>query len=80
LIPDATSNQVVLIRKGKAVFMNVETGIRNADVVELSKGVNAGDTIVVSGVLFVRPNSFVKIRSIKTQAMASVRDSNLVSK
>jgi membrane fusion protein, multidrug efflux system len=80
LIPDATSNQVVLIKKGKAVFVNVETGIRNADVVELSKGVNAGDTIVVSGVLFVRPNSFVKIRSIKTQAMASVRDSNLVSK
>jgi membrane fusion protein, multidrug efflux system len=80
LIPDATSNQVVVIKKRKAVFVNVETGIRNADVVELSKGVNAGDTIVVSGVLFVRPNSFVKIRNIKTQTMASVSDSNLVSK
>lgn len=80
LIPDATSNQVVVIKKRKAVFVNVETGIRNADVVELSKGVNSGDTIVVSGVLFVRPNSFVKIRNIKTQTMASVRDSNLVSK
>jgi membrane fusion protein (multidrug efflux system) len=80
LIPDATSNQVVLIRKRKAVFVNVETGIRNADIVELSKGVNSGDTIVVSGVLFVRPNSSVKIRNIKTHAMASVRDSNLVSK
>jgi membrane fusion protein, multidrug efflux system len=80
LIPDATSNQVVVIKKRKAVFVNVETGIRNADVVELSKGVNAGDTIVVSGVLFVRPNSFVKIRNIKKQTMASVSDSNLVSK
>lgn len=80
LIPDATSNQVVVIRKRKAVFVNVETGIRNADVVELSKGVDAGDTIVVSGVLFVRPNSSVKIRNIKTQTMASVRDSNRVSK
>jgi len=80
LIPDATSNQVVVIKKRKAVFVNVETGIRNADVVELSKGVNSGDTIVVSGVLFVRPNSFVKIRNIKTQTMASVPDSNLVSK
>jgi membrane fusion protein (multidrug efflux system) len=80
LIPDATSNQVVVIKKRKAVFVNVETGIRNADMVELSKGVNSGDTIVVSGVLFVRPNSTVKIRNIKTQTMASVRDSNLVSK
>jgi membrane fusion protein (multidrug efflux system) len=80
LIPDATSNQVVLIKKRKAVFVNVETGIRNADMVELSKGVNSGDTIVVSGVLFVRPNSTVKIRNIKTQTMASVRDSNLVSR
>jgi membrane fusion protein (multidrug efflux system) len=80
LIPDATSNQVVVIKNRKAVFANVETGIRNADVVELSKGVNSGDTIVVSGVLFVRPNSFVKIRNIKTQTIASVPDSNMVSK
>jgi membrane fusion protein (multidrug efflux system) len=80
LIPDAISNQVVIIKKNKAVFANVETGIRNADVVELLSGVKSGDSIVVSGVLFVRPNTIVKIRNVKTQEVASVPDSNSVLK
>jgi len=64
IIPDALSNQVVLIKNGKAVFTNVVTGVRTADLVELISGVNAGDTIVVSGVLFVRPNGKVKVKKI----------------
>ena len=80
LIPDASANQVVLVRHKKAVFVNVETGIRNADVVQLSGGVNPGDTIIVSGVLFVRPGAMVKIRTIKDQPLTTVADSNLVAK
>lgn len=64
IIPDASSNQVIVIKNKKALFTNVETGIRNADVVELVSGVNQSDTIVVSGVLFVRPNAVVNIRKI----------------
>ncbi len=64
IIPDAMSNQVVVIKNNKAVFVNVETGIRTADNVELVSGVKAGDTIAVSGILFVRPNSVVSIRNI----------------
>jgi membrane fusion protein, multidrug efflux system len=80
LIPDAASNQVVLVKKSKAVFANVETGKRNADLVQLSSGVKEGDTIVVSGVLFVRPNTLVKIRTVKTESIKASADSNLVSK
>jgi len=80
LIPDASSNQVIVIKNLKAVFKNVETGIRAADVVELLSGVNPGDTIVVSGVLFVRPNALVKIRKIRTQVIENTLDSNLVVK
>ena len=81
LIPDASSNQVILVRKGKAFFVKVETGTRNADVVQLTGGVNPGDTIVVSGVLFVRPNTYVKVRDVKTLSITkSGADSNLVSK
>jgi membrane fusion protein, multidrug efflux system len=76
LIPDASSNQVIVIKNMKAVFKNVETGIRAADVVELLSGVNQGDTIVVSGVLFVRPNALVKIRKIRTQVIENTLDSN----
>jgi membrane fusion protein (multidrug efflux system) len=70
LIPDANSNQVVVIKNKKAVFKNVETGTRNADNVELISGVDPGDTIVVTGVLFVRPNAVVKIRNLKTLQLA----------
>ena len=62
IIPDAFSNQVVVIKDNKAVFVNVETGIRNADVIQLLSGVNPGDSIAVSGILFVRPNTEVKVR------------------
>jgi membrane fusion protein (multidrug efflux system) len=67
IIPDASSNQVIVIKKKRAVFTNVETGIRNADGVELLSGVNQGDTIVTNGVLFVRPNAFVSIRRIENK-------------
>jgi len=62
IIPDATSNQVVVVEKGKAVFKNVETGIRMGTLVQISSGLNTGDSIVVNGVLFVRPNTDVKVR------------------
>jgi membrane fusion protein, multidrug efflux system len=65
IIPDALSNQVVVVRDGKALFQNVETGIRNSDIVEITSGLNPGDTVIVSGVLFVRPKGLVKIKSVK---------------
>jgi membrane fusion protein (multidrug efflux system) len=64
IIPDALSNQVVVVRKNKAVYTNVETGVRNASQVELTKGVNIGDSIIVSGMLSVRPNAPVKVKKV----------------
>lgn len=65
IIPDALSNQVVVARNNKAVFTNVETGLRNTNLVEITKGLNIGDSIIVSGMLFVRPNAAVKIKRVK---------------
>ena len=65
IIPDALSNQVVIVKNGKAVFKNVETGFRTEDVVEIVDGLKIGDSVVVSGVLFVRPNAPVKVKKAK---------------
>lgn len=65
IIPDAMSNQVVLVKGGKAVFQNVETGMRNKDMVEITTGVEPGDSVVVSGVLFVRPNGIVNVKKVR---------------
>ncbi len=65
IIPDALSNQVIVVKNGKGMFINVETGTRNSDLVEITKGLTAGDSIVVSGVLFVRPDAKVKVLKIR---------------
>jgi membrane fusion protein (multidrug efflux system) len=65
IIPDALSSQVVLVKNGKATFQNVETGIRNSDMIEITTGLQVGDTLVVSGVLYVRPNGKVKIKKVR---------------
>jgi membrane fusion protein (multidrug efflux system) len=70
IIPNDINNQLILIKKGKSKFVNIKTGIRQANNVEITEGVNTDDTVVVTGVLFVRPNAEVKIRSFKTLAQA----------
>ncbi|MBL7760107.1 MAG: efflux RND transporter periplasmic adaptor subunit [Sediminibacterium sp.] len=65
IIPDATAKKLIVVKEGKGVFVDVETGVRNAGSTEIVDGINPGDSIVVTGVLFVRPKSDVKVRSVK---------------
>jgi len=66
IIPEAYLSQVVAVKNGKAVFKTVETNLRNANVIEITKGLEPGDSIVVSGMLYVRPNAKVRIKRVRT--------------
>ncbi len=66
IIPEAYLSQVVVVKNGKAVFKTVETNLRNATVIEIMKGLEPGDSIVISGMLYVRPNAKVKIKRVRT--------------
>jgi len=66
IIPDDRNSQLVLVKDGKASFVNVQTGVREANNVEITSGISAGDSVVVTGVLFARPGSQLKVRSVKT--------------
>lgn len=66
IIPDDKNKQVVLVKGGKAAFVNVETGARQANNIEVVKGIKEGDSVVVSGLLFARPKSQLKVRKVKT--------------
>ncbi|CAN5295353.1 efflux RND transporter periplasmic adaptor subunit [soil metagenome] len=68
IIPDAMNKKVVTVKNGKAVFVNIETGVRKEGTIEVTKGLQAGDSVVVSGVLFARPNGDVKIRAVRKLA------------
>ncbi|MDX2196283.1 MAG: efflux RND transporter periplasmic adaptor subunit [Cytophagales bacterium] len=64
LIPEATANKLVVMRGGKVAYAKVATGTRQAQNVEITSGILQGDTVIVAGVLFVRPNSSVKIKKV----------------
>lgn len=66
IIPNDVNNQLVLIKNGKSKFVNITTGLRQANNVEVTSGVNAGDSVVVTGVLFAKPDTKVEVRSIKS--------------
>ncbi|MFM9050727.1 MAG: efflux RND transporter periplasmic adaptor subunit [Bacteroidota bacterium] len=66
IIPDAVSDKVLVVKEGKGSFANIRTGARTRGFVEVIDGLSEGDSVIVTGVLFVRPDSPVKIRSVKT--------------
>jgi membrane fusion protein (multidrug efflux system) len=68
IIPEAKAKKLVIVKDGKASFVSVETGVRKENNVEILSGIAAGDTIVISGVLFARPGNAVKIGKVKTLA------------
>lgn len=65
IIPDADSKKLIVVKNGKGVFTKVETGIRTASGIEILKGIEVGDSVVVTGVLFVKPNAEVKVKNVK---------------
>ena len=73
IIPDDKNKKIVVIKGGKATYAVIETGVRRESFVEVTKGVSVGDTIVVDGVLFARPDKPVKIRSVKSNEQLSYK-------
>jgi membrane fusion protein (multidrug efflux system) len=60
LIPDLKSHRVFLFKNGKAESQSVEIGSRTDEFVEITKGVQAGDTLITSGILQLRPSMAVR--------------------
>lgn len=65
IIPGTKDKQVVVSRGGKASFVTVETGIRTDTKVQVVNGIQAGDTVVISGILQIKPDAPLKIRNVK---------------
>ena len=61
VIPDSRNKQLSIVQGGIAKLIDIETGFRTNSSVEITKGLKVGDSIIVSGMLFVRQGSSVKV-------------------
>ena len=66
IVPVLKGQKVYVVKGGKATEQMVETGIRNEKMVEITSGLNAGDSVVVSGILQLKPGSPVMIMKERT--------------
>lgn len=64
IIPGARNKQVVLYKNGIAKFTVVGTGLRDSSKVQITSGISAGDTIVTTGILSIKPDAKIKISRI----------------
>lgn len=65
IIPQARSKKLIVARDGIAEFLTVKTGIRQAAFIEVLNGIRAGDTVVTTGIVFLKPKAVLKFSKVK---------------
>ena len=65
IIPQARNKVVITYRDGTAKFGPVTTGIRDSSFVQILDGLNVGDTVIITGVLAIRPDSKIKLTKVQ---------------
>lgn len=65
VMPGARDKKVAVARNGKATFMTVETGVREASQVQILSGLQPGDTLIISGMMQLKPDGAIKITRIQ---------------
>jgi membrane fusion protein (multidrug efflux system) len=69
VIPQARTKQLIVAKNGKASFVTIVTGIRNSSSVQVISGINPGDTVVTTGILFLKPNAALKFSKVKSNPL-----------
>ena len=64
IIPQARNKKVIAVRNGIATMETVTTGIRDSALVEITTGLKAGDTVLITGLLATKPGSKVQLNKI----------------
>ncbi len=64
IIPEARNKKLIIVKDGKADFRVVQTGVRSQSYIQITDGVNEGDTIVTTAIMYVKPNMGLKVMKI----------------
>jgi membrane fusion protein (multidrug efflux system) len=66
VIPTTREKKVAVIRNGKAEMKTVNLGVRTEDKVEVIQGLNPGDTVIITGLMQVKPGMDVKVSKLRS--------------
>ena len=64
IIPQELKKQLIVEKDGKAKFINVLTGVRQASNIQVLTGLAPGDTVVTTGILFLKPGMGLKFSKV----------------
>lgn len=62
--PQGRKKLVYLYKGGKSVPVDITTGARDSLNVQVLTGLNTGDTVITTGLLFLRPGADIKLKKI----------------
>lgn len=65
VIPLSRGKQVITYKSGKPQFLPITTGIRDSVYVQVMSGINAGDTVLMSGLMAIQPDSQIELGKIQ---------------
>lgn len=65
MIPEMEGYKVFVVEGGKAVEKSVKTGMRTESRVEVTEGLNPGDSVLTTGILQVKPGAAVRVTEVK---------------
>jgi membrane fusion protein (multidrug efflux system) len=64
VVPEMKGKKIYRVKNGTADFISIETGIRTEEKIQVLSGLNAGDTVIVSGIMQLKPGSTVKVKEV----------------
>lgn len=65
VIPILKGQKVFVSEKGKAKEVIIETGIRTENKIEVTKGLYTGDTVIVTGIMQLKPGVEMRVTAVK---------------
>ncbi|MFZ4414385.1 MAG: efflux RND transporter periplasmic adaptor subunit [Bacteroidales bacterium] len=69
IIPKERNKIIIVSKNGKAHFVTVNTGIRKASTIEIIDGLSLGDTIITTGLLFIKEGANVSFSTVKNDSI-----------
>ncbi len=64
VIPTTRDKKVVVLRSGKAALITVQTGDRTQDRVQITQGLQMGDTVLTTALMQVKQGMDVKVKKV----------------